>query len=186
MVRSAPNNTGIAPHSSLITSEPGDKTGVIRDLRLEDREAILSLVRATGVFTEPEITIAAELIDTTLRRPDQRDYIVRVADRGGLVVGYTCFGPTPGTEGTFDLYWIAVAPRLHGQGVGAALDDDVVTRVRAVGGRMIVAETSSRPTYAATRAFYRRRGYEQAAHIPGYYRPGDDLVVSRRCVVVEE
>jgi len=40
-----------------------------------------------------------------------------------------------------------------------------------------VVETSSRAEYAATRAFYERRGYEQAAWLRSYYAPGDDLVV---------
>jgi ribosomal protein S18 acetylase RimI-like enzyme len=50
-------------------------------------------------------------------------------------------------------------------------------QVRAMGGRQVVAETSSRPSYDGTRIFYRRRGYREAARIPDYYRPGDDLVV---------
>src|SRR5205809_1857885 len=44
-------------------------------------------------------------------------------------------------------------------------------------GRLIVVETSSRADYAPTRAFYERRGYTQAARLPGYYAPGDDLVI---------
>jgi hypothetical protein len=41
----------------------------------------------------------------------------------------------------------------------------------------VVVETSSRADYAPTRAFYEHRGYTRAATIPGYYAPGDDLVV---------
>ena len=44
-------------------------------------------------------------------------------------------------------------------------------------GRLVVVETSSRPDYSATRAFYERRGYTRAAVVPGYYAPGDDLVI---------
>jgi hypothetical protein len=41
----------------------------------------------------------------------------------------------------------------------------------------VIVETSSRPDYSATRAFYERRGYTRAAVVPGYYAPGDDLVI---------
>ena len=150
---------------------------MIRPLRRDDRGPIRDLVAATGVFSEKEIEIALELIDTALDVTGQADYIIRVAEEGGKVAGYYCVGPTPATEGTFDLYWVAVDPALHGQGIGRALDDDACDLVRGMSGRLIIAETSSLPKYRRTREFYLRRGYRQIATIVDYYRPGDDLVV---------
>jgi ribosomal protein S18 acetylase RimI-like enzyme len=92
-------------------------------------------------------------------------------------VGYACWGPTPGTEGTHDLYWIVVDPASQGKGVGSGLLQEVEGRLRADGGRLVVVETSSRADYAPTRGFYERRGYARAAVIPAYYAPGDDLVI---------
>ena len=40
-----------------------------------------------------------------------------------------------------------------------------------------MVETSSRAEYNPTRAFYEARGYHRTATIPGYYAPGDDLVI---------
>jgi len=34
----------------------------------------------------------------------------------GKLGGYICYGPTPMTDGTYDLYWIASDPRVRGQG----------------------------------------------------------------------
>jgi GNAT superfamily N-acetyltransferase len=153
---------------------------VIRPLRREDRAPLESLVRATGVFTEDEVGIALELIDVVLDRPGQKDYIIRVSEEGGAVAGYYCVGPTPATESTFDLYWIAVDPARHGTGVGASLDRHALDLIRELGGRLVIAETSSRPAYDGTRAFYLRRGYSELARIKEYYRPGDDLVVYGR------
>ena len=42
-------------------------------------------------------------------------------EQNGAVLGYACFGPTPMTERTWDLYWIAVAPNAKRAGVGRAL-----------------------------------------------------------------
>jgi hypothetical protein len=42
---------------------------------------------------------------------------------------------------------------------------------------MLVVETSSRPEYAPTRAFYERRGYAEAARMREFYAPGDDRVI---------
>jgi ribosomal protein S18 acetylase RimI-like enzyme len=158
-------------------------SAVIRPLRREDRAPLKQLVEDTGVFSDDEVAIALELIDVVLDKPGQQDYHIAVSDVAGEVSGYYCLGPTPGTNGTFDLYWIAVAPACHGTGIGAALDRHAEEYVRVAGGRLIVAETSSTPRYDATRAFYRRRGYAEVARIKNYYRPGDDLVVFGKYLV---
>jgi ribosomal protein S18 acetylase RimI-like enzyme len=149
----------------------------IRPPRPTDREPLTRLIRGTGMFSEAEVAIALELIDAVLDKPGQRDYVIHVYDTGGEVLGYYCIGPTPGTEGTFDLYWIAVDRAAQGTGIGGALDRHARDLVRSMGGRLMIAETSSTPRYDATRQFYIRRGYEEVARIRGYYRPDDDLVV---------
>lgn len=150
----------------------------IRPLRQEDRAAVVELVRLTGFFTPEEERVAAEILDVVLTQPGQRDYAVDVIEApGGEVAGFVCYGPTPLTEGTVDLYWMAVHPGRHRQGFGQALLRHVETAVRAWKSRLIVIETSSKDKYAPTRQFYQRLGYAETARIPGFYRPGDDLVV---------
>jgi ribosomal protein S18 acetylase RimI-like enzyme len=70
-----------------------------------------------------------------------------------------------------------VDPARQGHGVGTELLTAVEQQLAQEHGRLLVVETSSRADYAATRAFYERRGYARAATIPGYYAPGDDLVI---------
>jgi aminoglycoside 6'-N-acetyltransferase I len=146
-------------------------------LRRDDRTPLLDILQRTEVFTDDEIDIAKELIDQTLDRPDQEDYIIYVYEEGGLVLGYYCIGPTPATMATYDLYWIAVHPAFHGGGVGRALNTHAEELIRARGGKLVMVETSSQPRYEKTRIFYARRGYSELARIRDYYRPGDDLVV---------
>ena len=105
------------------------------------------------------------------------DYRFLGAYAGDELLGYACWGPTPGTEGTYDLYWIVVDPAWQGKGVGTLLLRAVEAKLVAEDCRLIVVETSSRAGYAPTRGFYERRGYAPAARVPGYYAPDDDLIV---------
>ena len=150
---------------------------VIDALRRTDRAPLESLLVETGYFTHDEVAIALELIDVVLEKPAQEDYVIRVCRDGDMVLGYYCAGPTPATESTYDLYWIATAPAMQGKGIGRALIAHAERLICSRGGRLVVAETSSRPQYEKTRRFYHTCGYAELARIKEYYRPGDDLVV---------
>ena len=140
--------------------------------RPQHRQSLDALVRATNVFSEAEIAVAVELYDST-----DPDYAFVGAFQGQSLVGYACYGPTPGTDRGFDLYWIAVDPSAQNAGVGGALLQDVERRVSADNARLMFIETSSRDAYAPTRRFYTRHGYAEVARVAGFYAPGDDRIV---------
>lgn len=100
-----------------------------------------------------------------------------MADRDGTLVGYICYGPTPMTEDTFDLYWIASAPEVRGQGVGAALVSAMEGDLRRRNGRLIRVETSATEAYGPTRGFYASMKYGEEARIRDFYKVGDDLII---------
>jgi ribosomal protein S18 acetylase RimI-like enzyme len=151
----------------------------LRPLALADRAPLASILQASGAFTVGEVAVALELIDLGLQAKDH-GYRFVVADAEGRAVGYACYGEAPCTEGTYDLYWIAVEPALRGTGVGRALLRAVEEAVWKAGGRMLLVETASKESYAATRAFYERNGYVVAARVTDFYRPGDDKLIYRR------
>ena len=139
------------------------------------RARLEQLTRGTGLFREEEVATAVELLDESLAGDD--DYRFVGAFEGDQLVGYACWGPTPGTVATSDLYWIVVDRQHQGAGIGSQLLTEVERRLMADGRRLVVVETSSRDDYQPTRGFYEARGYSRTATIPGYYAPGDDLVV---------
>ncbi|NOT09112.1 MAG: GNAT family N-acetyltransferase [Gemmatimonadales bacterium] len=150
---------------------------LLRPLTALDRDRVEQITRTTGVFRLDEIAVALDVLDAALgigRRADP-DYETLGAEVDGVLVGWICWGPTPCTLGTFDLYWIAVDPVLHGIGVGSALTREMERRL-AGRARLIVVETAGRADYATTRAFYDKQGYQVGARIADYYAPGDDLV----------
>lgn len=147
-----------------------------------DRDAVVALIEATGFFRPVEVEIAREVLDDALARGPEGHYQSFAAEEHGHPVGWICFGPTPCTLGTFDIYWIAVAPDRQGRGVGKALMAHAERLIRERGGRLVVLETSSVERYHATRQFYLRNGYREAARIPDFYAPNDDKVVYTKCL----
>jgi ribosomal protein S18 acetylase RimI-like enzyme len=140
------------------------------------RAQLESIVRATGVFNDEEVLVALELFDESISRRDCGYEFVGAfhADR---LVGYACYGPTPATDHTFDLYWIAVHPIAQRSGGGGALMSEVERRLQARRARLLVVETSSRDDYEPTRRFYEKRGYEKTAQVRDFYGHGDDRVI---------
>ncbi|MEO8201170.1 MAG: GNAT family N-acetyltransferase, partial [Gemmatimonadota bacterium] len=147
----------------------------LRSLTTADRPAIVEIFSHIKLFSTAEVTVALEVLDASFV-PDQKDYQTLGADLEGKLVGWVCWGATPCTVGTYDMYWIAVDPSVHGAGVGSALVDEMEHRLKGVA-RLIVVETGGRRDYEPTRAFYLARGYEQVARVPDFYAPGDDQMV---------
>jgi GNAT superfamily N-acetyltransferase len=154
-----------------------------RSLRRSDREALEKLVLETGAFSAAETEVAMQVFDEAFP-PDEGDgdpdYIFLGAfdpTDPARLYGYVCFGPTLGTDRGYDLYWIAVHPAHQHHGIGGALMADVESRLASWNARMLIVETSGRPAYASTRAFYEKRGYAEAARVQSFYAPDDDRVL---------
>jgi ribosomal protein S18 acetylase RimI-like enzyme len=150
----------------------------IRKFEKGDIEALAEIVRETKVFRDEEVNVAIELMQIAANDKDQKDYhLFSFVDESGTLQGYYCMGPTPMTQSTFDLYWIAVHPRIHRKRIGHTLLEHCEEQVTSLGGKLIVVETSSQAKYEPTRTFYLRHQYKETSRIKDYYAPGDDLVV---------
>lgn len=150
---------------------------MFRDLRDIDRPALEAMLRATSSFRGADVDIALELIDHRLERGDSSEYRFVVADEGGNVLGYACFGHVPLTDDSFDLYWLVVAPDRRGQGIGARLVARVKEETARLGCSRLYAETSSGGNYRGARSFYQAAGFIESARLPGFYRKGEDKVI---------
>lgn len=148
-----------------------------QDVRETDAQSIRELTASTGFFTDAEIDVAVELVEERLQKGESSGYYFLFAERGGRVVGYTCFGPIPCTVSSYDLYWIAVHHDFRGQGIGKILMRKSEGMIGTMGGARVYIETSSRQQYDSTRRFYLACAYEEAAFFADFYAPGDGKVV---------
>src|SRR5205814_4896070 len=162
---------------------------IIRPLVAVDRSGVFRMLENARNFTTEEVATALELIDEWLELGEHSGYLTYVLESlvegSSEVLGYVCFGPTPLTESTYDLYWIAVDKSKQRGGVGKRLlkfaEEEIVRR----GGKMLLVETSSQETYGGTIQFYEKTGYELVGKIKEYYKPGDDkLIFAKRLPVL--
>ena len=87
------------------------------------------------------------------------------------------FAPEKLTNGTFNLYLIAVHAPAKGQGIGGKFLHYVEQFLKDQGARILIIETSGLPEYEGSRAFYRKHNYQEEARIREFYDAGDDKVV---------
>ena len=146
----------------------------------EDKIPIAEILQATREFTSTEVKVALELIDLYLEYGISSDYHILVAGIDNTPSGYICFGPTPLTEGTWDIYWIAIDPEMKRQGIGRRLLTEAENSISKAMGRLVLVETSSKPDYEKTRKFYESCDYEIIACIPDFYTPGDDKIIFQK------
>src|SRR3954464_15492831 len=154
---------------------------VIRPLVAADRSGVFRILENAGNFTPEEVGTALELIDEWLELGEHSGYLTYVlesqSDDGSEMLGYVCFGPTPLTESTYDLYWIAVDKSKHRGGVGKRLLKFAEEEIARRGGSMLLVETSSQETYGGTVQFYEKTEYVLVGKIKEYYKPGDDKLI---------
>ena len=137
----------------------------------------MTILHSTPEFLPREVVVAEELIDSFLTSPQESGYHILVAETDGKVMGYICYGETPLTEGTWDIYWIAVDRTRQGKGIGRALMRETENKIRELKGRLAIIETSSKPDYNKTRRFHSSQGYSEIALIPDFYTVGDGKVI---------
>ncbi|MGA7546466.1 MAG: GNAT family N-acetyltransferase [Methyloceanibacter sp.] len=159
--------------------------GPARNGGLEWRSAVMphdvgrirSLVAGTGFFNAAEVDIAAELVSERLAKGIRSGYHFILAERGSGLAAYACYGLIEGTQGSFDLYWIAVAPEEQRKGLGPQVFARAEAAMRKAGAKHIYADTSTSDRYAGTRGFYQRMGFHEEARLADFYGPGDGKVI---------
>jgi ribosomal protein S18 acetylase RimI-like enzyme len=150
---------------------------IIRNSTPADKSAILKIVADAKVFRPDEITIAAEVLECAVNTNPHKDYESLTCEVNGQVAGWLCWGPASCSIGTYEIYWLVVAPQFQRMKIGKKLLEHAEILIRNRGGHLIVIETSSRSDYNAARNFYTRMGYLQAGSIPDFFTRNDNKVI---------
>ncbi len=154
--------------------------GLIQLAAPENRDQLLELTAATGVFKPLEIETLGEVLDDYFSINHQHQHQSNAYWHEDQIIGFNYYAPAAMTDRTWYLYWIAVDPKFQKLGIGRSLMLQAEYQIAQLDGRILFIETSSLPGYDATRSFYLRMGYECTGILKDYYCDGDDMVVFRK------
>ena len=150
---------------------------MIRRLRPADKKIIEEILNKIPNFHEEEIRVAMELVNIATSDQEQKDYNLFIYEEDGMILGYHCTGQRPLTDGVYDLYWIVTNPEYGKKGIGKKLLEHAEEFVNENNGRWLLAETSSKDSYSATRNFYMRNNYSIICEIKDFYSIDDSMIV---------
>jgi ribosomal protein S18 acetylase RimI-like enzyme len=154
---------------------------MIRLTTPDDTNALLALAEATGLFESNQIEELAQMLAQHFSDKTNSQGIW-FSDYDNETVGVAYVAPERMTEGTWNLYLIAIHPNHQRQGRGAALLRHVEQMLTKSGERVLLVETSGLDDFEYVRAFYRKSGYEEEARIREFYKAGDDKIIFRKAL----
>jgi ribosomal protein S18 acetylase RimI-like enzyme len=133
---------------------------VIRSLEAKDAEACDAILAGLpDWFGDPNgIRECAEAVRS------QKGYVA--TDDAGAPAGFLTW---VSSSDAAEITWMAVRSDQRRRGIGRALTDALIERLRVEGVRSLLVKTlsdrSPDPSYAQTRAFYRSMGFEPVAEL---------------------
>ncbi|OHB48751.1 MAG: hypothetical protein A2Y10_06480 [Planctomycetes bacterium GWF2_41_51] len=154
----------------------------IRKAAAADQSVVMDIIVRTNFFRAVEFDIAREVFEDAILLNPGCNYQSYVAEIESKVVGWVCFGETPCTIGTYDIYWIAVDPDYQKQHIGSQLLTFAEKEIASQKGRLSVIETSGSEKYKSTQQFYIKNGYHQAACVDDFYAPADPKLIFTKVI----
>lgn len=145
----------------------------IRKIEINDLEHLKSVIDSNGLFPSD---LLDEMTNDYFSNEKTTDiWLTKEIDSIPAAVVYCA--PERMTEGTFNLYLIAISKNLQGKGIGSEMMAYIENFLRENGNRILLVETSSLPEFELTRKFYDELGYKREAVIREFYQEGEDKVV---------
>ena len=147
----------------------------IRPLKSDDLTDLKEVIDANDLFPSH---LLDGMLSNYLGDKDCRDLWFTCDKDKPVAIAYCA--PEQMTEGTWNLYLIAVHPDYQSQGIGTSMMNYIEAFLRERGERLILVETSSLSDFERTRTFYLQMGYQKEAQIREFYQAGEDKIVFRK------
>jgi ribosomal protein S18 acetylase RimI-like enzyme len=147
----------------------------IRAVTPNDIPDLKVVIEANDLFPSDMLD---DMISGYFNNESESEFWFTYEDSKPVAIAYCA--PERMTEGTWNLYLIAVHPDYQRKGIGTSMLDYIEQMLTARGERILLVETSSLEMFEGTRKFYRNCGYEEEARIREFYQAGEDKIVFRK------
>lgn len=145
----------------------------IRKIKKEDIPQLKKVLDSSELFPS---FLLDDMIDEYFTNESSSDIWFTTLHEGKPIsIGYCA--PERLTEGTYNLYAIAVHKSYQGRGIGKEMMNYIEELLKENGNRILIVETSGKTKFELTRKFYDTCNYIKQAVIPEFYDTGDDKVV---------
>lgn len=145
----------------------------IKNIEPSDLAGVKEVLDSSELFPSEMLD---DMIHDFITNPNSEEvWLTTVAE--GTPISMAYLAPERMTEGTYNLYAIAVHKDRQGDGIGGQLMNHIEDYLTAKGHRVLIVETSGLPEYELTRTFYHKHNYKKEAVIRDFYQAGEDNVV---------
>ncbi len=153
----------------------------IRPVTPNDIPALKNVIDANDLFPSDMLD---DMISDYFDNENGSNLWFTYEDGEPIAIAYCA--PERMTEGTWNLYLIAVHPDWQGKGYGTSMLHYIEQMLAGRGERVLLVETSGLASFERTRSFYRQRGYDEEARIREFYQAGEDKIVFRKLLTDTE
>lgn len=146
---------------------------MIRSITSDDLPALIAVINSSELFPGEFLN---EMTMDFLTNSDSPEMWFTFEQTNVPIAVMFC-APEKMTEGTYNLYLIAVNKNIQGTGIGTKMMSFLEKELQLKGVRILLVETSSLPEFELTRKFYDNLGFEREAVIREFYQKGEDKIV---------
>ncbi len=148
---------------------------MLRQLKSDDKAAMLSLVANSAMFSDDEVAYIADSFQS-----EQDGAIWFGSFNADQMNGVAYCVPMEMTNSTWNVLMLLVHPEHHRKGIGKALMQLMEQTLIEQSQRLLIVETSSTDDFETARNFYRGIGYSEQGAIEHYYDNNDHKITFTR------
>lgn len=149
------------------------KNDKIREVIHSDVDSLKIVLDSCGLFPSEYLD---EMISDYFNNLDTNEiWFTYVENNSPISIGY-CI-PEKLTSGTYNLLAIGVSENHQRKGVAVEMMNFIVQKLKTIGARVLIVETSSDDAQIGARNLYQKLGYNQEAVIRDFWNEGEDKIV---------
>jgi ribosomal protein S18 acetylase RimI-like enzyme len=146
---------------------------MIRPIKPSDMEGLRRVIISSELFP---VEYLDEMIADYLNNPNSQDVWFTCID-GTLPTAVGFCIPEKFTSGTYNLLALGVLKGVQRTGVATKMMQFLEKKLREMGARVLIVETSSDDAQRAARGLYFKIGYTEIAVIKDFWSEGEDKIV---------